>query len=141
MPEGAEIERLAEEVSKTVMLVMRANKEKEDFLEQHSKHVAPLNAKITESEAKIKDLLIAVEQVSGYSKMQTSFGTYALMSVAENYQVKDASAVPADFLVEKVTISVDKKMLNDAIKTGVIDVDAASNWLELRPAYKTLVRK
>lgn len=141
LPEGLQIARLAELVAKEQSSLLRAEKEKQEFLDMWDKHTKTIKDTIAASEGSIKHLLHEVESISGYSKMPTEFGTYSLMQIAENFQVKDNDAVPAEYLITKMTSMVNKKKLNDDIKNGILNIDAASNWLERRPAYKTLTRR
>lgn len=92
------------------------------------------DADVKECKSSIKDLLESIEAQSGYSKAP---GLAHLMTIAEKYEVKDVDAVPQEYIVTKITSSVDKKKLNQAIKDGKIDLH--SNWLEIVPSYKTVV--
>jgi len=60
--------------------------------------------------------------------------TVYLRNTPESYDVKDIAAVPADYIIQKP--QVDKRKLNKDIESGVIDKQ--SNWLEVKPAYRSL---
>jgi len=135
LPEGGQIERLAQLVNELEKALLLSEQEIFAIKDRQK----DLNKTLDTTKDCIKTLLRNVELQSGFSKMPTEFGTYSLMEVAENYQVTDISAVPADYIVTKVVDAVDKKKLNEAIKSGLIDTNV--NWLEKRPAYKTLALK
>lgn len=138
LPEGAQIEKLAGLIAKEKAIALQLSAEKIDWLDLWEKRYREHVDIISASEGSIKALLHSVEEQSGFSKMPTSQGTYCLAQIPEAYEVKDQEAVPEEFIVTKEVKSVDKKLLNHAIKEGVIDPIQSSNWLSTRPAYKIL---
>jgi tetrahydromethanopterin S-methyltransferase subunit B len=84
-------------------------------------------------EERIKELLLVLRANTGFGKAPS---IAYLKRVPEAYEIADVNAVPKEYLVTKITSSVDKKKLNADIKSGV--VDKASNWITVRPEYITI---
>jgi hypothetical protein len=89
---------------------------------------------INSSKELIAELLTSLESKTGFSKAP---GLAHLMTVSESYEVADMNAVPKEYIITEITSKLDKKKLNAAIKSGEVAKD--SNWLNVKPSYKTVV--
>lgn len=140
LPEAKLINRLADQLYFEENLLELTKKEQAEWIAIYNERIKKHERVIINANSCIKALLQEVETQSGFSKMPTEeHGTFALMNIAENYQVIDEKAVPTDYIITKITDSIDKKKLNQAIKDGLIDTNV--NWLEKREAYRVVVKK
>lgn len=116
----------------------------------HNAYVAQAQAAINKMQQMLTDSNNCVAEEKEFIQRQllvletnTGFGRAPdlahLMTVVEKYEVTDTDAVPKDYITTKITSSVDKKKLNQAIAEGKVDLK--SNWLKIIPGYKTVVLK
>jgi hypothetical protein len=87
-----------------------------------------LESRVARDERRIEQarkLALRLMENVGIKKMQLPEGTFSLANAPQTVQIVDEEQIPAEFWKEKVTRSVDRKALKEALQSGTFNSGGA----------------